>query len=199
VRAIRIEAWRVKQIVLALAVIAGSARADTLPDIRRARTAENDDRPVLVADLGLGSAIGYAGLAYTQPLPAWFRVELGAGFGATGNQVAGMLGYAWYAGVHPGGPFGDVHVVIGSAAGVSISLPRNMDQGGTDEWLDVDGAVFILRTGRLVMHAAAGATMEVHGDARYCPFIAEQCYPEELKAAKDVVFPQLRFGFGVAF
>ena len=156
-------------------------------------------RPMLIADVGFGSAIGLVGLAYTQPLPARFHIELGAGIGVTGDQLAAMTGYAWYAAEKSDPVFGKANVVLSSAIGISVSLPRAADQGGTDEWINDDAVTAAVSVGWFVLHVAGGATAEVHGDSIYCPYIAEQCRSDERKSARGVVFPQLRFGFGVAF
>lgn len=58
------------------------ARGDTTPD-----------RRMLVVNAGLASAVGYLGVTYSEPLPSWFRADLGVGLGFSGTQLSGMLEY----------------------------------------------------------------------------------------------------------
>jgi hypothetical protein len=168
--------------------------------------ARAQDRPSVVVDLGLGSAVGSLGISYTQPV-APMIFEAGVGWGFTGTQVSAMAGVMWRRWLEHQRPharafarrLGPSSNAIASAVGVSISLPRAAAEGGRDVWLTADAVTLSARLQRFAVRASFGLTMIVHGDTRVCLGFDHGCTSDDVTDLAFVPLPQFRVGVGFAF
>jgi hypothetical protein len=140
-------------------------------------------------DVGIGSALGFAGITLTQALGPFFRIEVGGGVGMSGYQLSLMPKLAL------GGPHD--HFVAG--AGLSVAFPTNTAlASGHPVWLNVDALGFEHRfdTG-IALSAALGVTHGL-GGGELC-FPPDGCEPQFLEPVSDFWFPQGRVGLAYWF
>ena len=135
-------------------------------------------------DLGLGSAVGLAGLTYTiAPIP-WLRFEVGVGQGATGTQLSAM----------PKITLGSSHDRF--VAGAGMSFASGQDAHGVTwrvPWVNVDALGYEHRfSSGLALALAGGITTPL---ARFHYDITELGDTVEPGA----IFPQFRLGLGYWF
>jgi hypothetical protein len=112
------------------------------------------------ADLGIASALGFAGVSYTWAAQPWLWVEGGLGSGLTGLQLSAMAKLA-----RPVGPRAWLFAGLGpsvSRKDLSIAdVGGAFHRVGVGGWVNVDlGGQVILWRG-LTLVAAGGATVGV--------------------------------------
>ena len=166
-------------LVLALLLAsAGAARADeTIGGCESkplAPTAQTSRPTGIGVDVGLASAVGFAGLTVTRAFAECFRIELGGGIGFSGWQLSLMpkLAFDLAHGVH--------YLVIG--AGVSVTFPRSdtLDAVATGHpvWLNIDGLGYEIRDQYGLSLAFAIGVTKGLGGGQVCQYVVE-CNPAE--------------------
>ena len=156
---------------------AGAARAaetmDGCESKPLAPTSQTSRPTGIGADIGVGSAVGFAGLTITRAFAECFRIELGGGIGYSGWQLSLMpkLAFDLAHGVH--------YLVIG--AGVSVAFPKPETFGpatGHPVWLNVDALGYEIRDQYGLSIAFAIGVTKGLGGGQVCQYVVE-CNPAE--------------------
>jgi hypothetical protein len=164
-------------VILALLLAsAGAGRAETQESCETKPLAPSSQtsRPTGIgADVGLGSAVGFAGLTITRAFLECFRIELGGGIGSSGWQLSLMpkLAFDLAHGVH--------YLMIG--VGVSVAFPRPETFGpatGHPVWLNVDALGYEIRDQSGLSIAFAIGVTKGLGGGQVCQYVVE-CNPAE--------------------
>jgi len=139
------------------------------------------------ADVGLASAVGFAGLTVTRAFAQCYRIELGGGIGATGWQLSLMPKLAFDL------AHGSHYLVIG--AGVSVTFPTQTDgfavATGHPVWLNVDALGYEIRDSfGLSLAFAIGVTRGL-GGGQVCRYV-ECSSPDDRGDVAGVWTPQTR-------
>jgi hypothetical protein len=141
-------------------------------------------------DLGVGSAVGFAGVTLVRAFGQHVQIELGTGVGLSGYQFSLMPKIVL------GSPYS--HFVAG--LGLSVASPTRADQEtGHPVWLNVDaiGYEFVSRLG-LAFLVTAGVTKGL-GGGTLCTQI-DGCEPgEKLDDVATLWSPQFRVGYAYWF
>ncbi len=140
-------------------------------------------------DVGIGSALGLAGVTVTEAFGRFTRLEVGAGYGYSGYQLSLMPKIAL------GQPRD--HFVAG--VGVSVAFPDNAwVASGHPIWLTIDALGFEHRfeTG-IALSAALGVTGGL-GGGEIC-FPPDGCEPQFLRPVTEYWLPQGRVGVAYWF
>ena len=159
-------------LVLALLLAsAGAARAaETIEGCESKPLAPSSQtsRPTGIgADVGLASAVGFAGLTITRAFLECFRIELGGGIGYSGWQLSLMpkLAFDLAHGVH--------YLLIG--AGVSVAFPTQTDSfavaTGHPVWLNVDALGYEVREAHGFSFAFAIGVTRGLGGGQICRYV----------------------------
>jgi hypothetical protein len=133
------------------------------------------------ADVGLASAVGFAGLTVTRAFAECFRIELGGGIGFSGWQLSLMpkLAFDLAHGVH--------YLVIGAGVSVAFPKPESLASVATGHpvWLNVDALGYEVRDQYgLSLAFAIGVTRGL-GGGQVCQYVVE-CNPaEDLEDVSD--------------
>lgn len=140
------------------------------------------------ADVGLGSAVGFAGLTITRAFVECFRIELGGGIGYTGWQLSLMpkLAFDLAHGVH--------YLVIG--AGVSVTFPFQTavfaaPATGHPVWLNVDALGYEIRDQSGLSIAFAVGVTKGLGGGQVCRYV-ECSGPSDMGDVEGVWYFQTR-------
>jgi hypothetical protein len=177
-----------RRFVIALGVLGLLAHA--VP--ARADDVGSDEPPAAAirADVGVGSAVGFLGLALGAVLGDYAQIEAGVGLGASGLQLSLMP-----------------KLVLGSrrnhflcGVGLSLAVPVNADEStGHPIWLNVDalGVEHLSKNG-LAFLIAAGF-MKGLGNGTACGDFVPCDEPGQLKDVTRILAPQFRLGVGYAF
>lgn len=141
---------------LALAACVASAASPARAQLADAPAAEWQHQ--IRADLGLASALGFAGVSYTWAAQPWLWVEGGVGYGLTGLQLSLMAKLAR--------PLGRQ---VSMFAGLGPSLSRKalstddvggaFHRAGVGGWLNLDLGLQLLIGRGLTLMVAGGATV----------------------------------------
>ena len=139
-------------------------------------------------DIGIGSALGLAGVTVTEAFGRFARLEVGAGYGWSGYQLSLM----------PKVVLGEPHDHFVAGIGVSVALPDNaLFASGHPVWLNIDAIGYEHRfdTG-IALSAALGVTGGLGGGAICFP---DGCEPQFLNSVTEYWFPQGRVGVAYWF
>jgi hypothetical protein len=177
--------------LLAIFAMLGASRhslaADPVPGLVAPPSAA--PRTGIGVDIGIGSALGLGGVTVTEAFGRFTRLEVGAGYGASGYQLSLMPKIAL-------GGARD-HFVAG--VGVSVALPDN-DRlaSGHPVWLNIDALGYEHRfdTG-IALSAALGVTGGLGGGEVCLP--PDGCEPQFLRPVTEYWFPQGRVGVAYWF
>jgi hypothetical protein len=165
-------------IVVVLATVSAEARAQP--------AAERHHH--LRADVGLGSAVGLAGVSYGYAPVSFLQLEAGVGYGLSGVQLSLMPRLAL-------GSASDRFLV---GAGLSAGLQEQDPGQGPMVWLNADllGYEHRFRFG-LSISVGVGLTVLVGGDTKQCPGLPIDCSPQDrTEDGRGSVYPQGRLGVG---
>jgi hypothetical protein len=177
--------------VLAAAVSlfsAGRSRAaDQVPIVGAAPSSE--PQTAVGLNLGLGSALGLGGVTLTEAFSRFTRLELGAGYGASGYQLSVM----------PKMVLGRPHDHFVAGAGISLALPTDSRlASGHPIWLNLDALGYEHRfDSGIAVSAAFGVTGGLGGGEVCLP--TDGCEPQFLRPVSDYWFPQGRVGIAYWF
>ncbi len=140
-------------------------------------------------NIGLGSAVGLAGLTLTRAVGHFIRLEVGGGYGVSGYQLSLMPKIAL------GAP--NDHFVAG--AGVSVAFPTDSRlSSGHPVWLNLDLVGFEHRfDSGIALSTAAGLSGGL-GGGKLC-FPPDGCEPEFQEPVTHFWFPQVRAGLAYWF
>jgi hypothetical protein len=139
-------------------------------------------------DVGIGSALGLAGVRVTEAFGRFARLEIGAGYGWSGYQLSLM----------PKIVIGEAHDHFVAGLGVSVALPDNaLFASGHPVWLNVDaiGYEHLFDTG-IALSAALGLSGGLGGGAICFP---DACEPQFLQSVTEYWLPQGRVGVAYWF
>jgi hypothetical protein len=140
-------------------------------------------------NFGLGSAVGLGGVTLTGALGRFARLELGAGYGASGYQLSLMPKIA----------LGRPHDHFVAGAGVSLALPTDPRvASGHPVWLNIDALGYEHRfdTG-IAVSAAFGVTGGLGGGELCLP--PDGCEVQFQRPVTEYWFPQGRIGVAYWF
>jgi hypothetical protein len=148
-----------------------SLAADSIP----AMVVAPSRRTGIGVDVGIGSAIGFAGVTVTEAFGRSGRLEVGAGYGYSGYQLSFM------AKIVQGGSHD--HFVAG--VGVSVALPSDTPlASGHPVWLNIDtiGYEHLFDMG-IALSAALGVSGGLGGGAICFP--PDGCEPQFLNSVTE--------------
>ena len=180
---------RLLPLLVAVAMLGRSARslaADPYPAPVARATAPSTG---IGLDVGIGSALGFAGVTLTEAFGRFVRVEVGAGSGYSGYQLSFM----------PKIVLGAPHDHFVAGVGVSLAYPGDSPKAaGHPVWLNIDAIGYEHRfnTGIALSAALGGAGGLGGGEICFPP---DGCEPQFLQPVTDYWFPQGRVGVAYWF
>jgi hypothetical protein len=145
-------------------------------------------------EVGLGSAVGLAGVTLTRAVGQFFRVEVGVGYGLSGYQLSLMPKIA----------LGARHDHFVAGAGVSVAFPTDPARAsGNPVWLNIDALGYAHRfdTG-IAVSVAVGLTGGLGGGEIWAGQIClgqGACDVNSLQPVSNVWLPQGRIGVAYWF
>ena len=141
-------------------------------------------------NLGIGSAVGVAGLTYSRLIGSLFETELGVGQGFTGIQLSLMQKIA--VGV------GRARFIMGVGLAYSPGGPLVDGPRERSLWLNLDLAGIEVRTSsHFVFFASIGDTHVIGAPLELLSIDCSDSTTACANASHD--FPQVRLGFGASF
>ncbi len=171
---------------LVVSFLAGARRWSQAAEVVSATAAAPRPVPTTAVgvDLGLGSAVGLAGITLTQAFGPWLQLELGAGYGVSGYQLSVMPKLA----------LGDRRDRFVAGLGASVALPTDPRvASGHPVWLNVDAAGYEHRfDSGFAVSATFGVTGGLGGGQICLP--PDRCEPQFLRPASAYWMPQGRIG-----
>ena len=182
-------------LAIALASATSAARASEDATARDVDPEAHDhvDQAISI-DLGFASAVGYAGIAYSMTPLEQLRLELGAGWGATGAQLSLMPKWIFNR---------DHNVQLLLGVGPSLGLePLNrhdanseLHRTGVSTWLNAElGLEHRFTDTHVMLTFAAGIAVGLSGN-----YLLTQPLGSNTFGMGGSVFPATRFGMGYAF
>ena len=141
-------------------------------------------------NLGVGSAVGFAGFTYSRMLGSLFETELGVGLGFTGAQLSVMQKIA----------LGLGHVRFVPGLGLAYSPGGGLVDRSRERslWLNFDVASVEVRTsGHFVFFASIGGTHVIGEPVELFSVDCAESTTACEGASRD--FVQMRLGFGGSF
>jgi len=176
----------------------GAARAETKEDCEsnpRAPWSQASRPTGIGADMGIGSAVGFAGLTVTRVFLDCVRIELGGGFGYSGWQLSLMPKLALDL------AHGKHYLVIG--AGASVAFPTRTEAFGTTAtghpiWLNVDALGYEVRNQDGFSFAAAIGVTRGLGGGQVCRYV-ECSAPDDMGDVEGIWSFQTRIQFAYWF
>lgn len=163
-----------------------SLAADPIPTIV---ATSPSPRTGIGVDIGIGSALGFAGVTVTEAFGRFARLEVGAGYGYSGYQLSFM----------PKIVLGEPHDHFVAGVGVSVAFPDNTQlAAGHPVWLNIDAIGYEHRfdTG-IAFSAALGVTGGLGGGEICVP--PDGCEPQFLESVTKYWLPQGRVGVAYWF
>jgi hypothetical protein len=140
-------------------------------------------------NVGIGSAVGFAGVTLTEAFARVLRVELGAGLGLTGYQLSFMPKIA----------LGQPHDHFVAGVGISVAFPDNPDlAGGHPIWLNVDAVGYEHRFDSGIAISTAAGLSGGLGGGTLC-FPPDGCEAQFQEPVTHWWFPQARVGLAYWF
>jgi hypothetical protein len=140
-------------------------------------------------DVGIGSALGLAGVTVTEAFGRSARLEVGVGYGYSGYQLSLM----------PKIVLGESHDHFVAGVGVSVALPDNaVLAGGHPVWLNIDAIGYEHRFDTGIALSAAFGVSGGLGGGTIC-FPPDGCEQQFLQPVTDFWFPQGRAGIAYWF
>ncbi|HLK93512.1 MAG TPA: hypothetical protein VKZ18_26715 [Polyangia bacterium] len=171
---------------LLVSLVAGERRRAQAAEVVSATAAAERRAPTTAVgvDLGLGSAVGLAGLTLTQAFGPWVRLELGGGYGVSGYQLSVMPKLA----------LGDRHDRFVAGVGVAVALPTDPRlAAGHPLWLNIDAAGYEHRfDSGFAVSATFGVTGGLGGGQICLP--PDGCEQQFLRPVSAYWMPQGRVG-----
>lgn len=172
--------------LLVVSIVAGARRRSQAAEVVSTTAVPARDLPTTAVgvQLGLGSAVGLAGLTLTQAFGPWVRLELGGGYGVTGYQLSVMPKLA----------LGDRRDRFVAGVGVSLALPTDSRiASGRPVWLNVDALGYEHRfDSGFALSATFGVTGGLGGGQICLP--PDGCEPQFLRPVTAYWMPQGRVG-----
>jgi hypothetical protein len=140
-------------------------------------------------DLGLGSALGLAGITLTEQFGRYARVELGAGYGYSGYQLSFM----------PKLTLGQARDHFVAGVGVAVAIPDDYRvASGHPVWLNIDALGFEHRfESGIAISTAFGVTGGLGGGELCLP--PDGCEPQFQQPVTHYWSPQGRVGIAYWF
>jgi hypothetical protein len=171
---------------LVVSLLAGGRRCPRAAEVVSAAAAAGREAPATAVgvDLGLGSAVGLAGITLTRAFGPWMRLELGGGYGVTGYQLSVMPKLA----------IGDGRDHFVAGVGVALALPTDPRVAvGHPVWLNIDAAGYEHRfDSGFALSATFGVAGGLGGGQICLP--RNGCEPQFLRPVSAYWMPQGRIG-----
>ncbi len=182
---------RVRRFALlaAIGLLGPSGRSLAASPVPAMVAAPSPPRTGIGVDFGIGSALGLGGVTVTEAFGRFARLEVGAGYGASGYQLSFMPKIA----------LGGARDRFVAGFGVSVALPDDARLAtGHPVWLNIDAVGYEHRfdTG-IALSAALGVTGGLGGGEVCLP--PDGCEPQFLHPVTEYWLPQGRVGVAYWF